>query len=75
VDAAGGRQQLSGPLAGGGVVQVTAQGALQLGNQGDTLVLVDPSGASIDQVTYKADRVRAGRTICLAADQGRSATG
>jgi Lamin Tail Domain len=65
VDAAGGRQQLSGQLIGGGVVQVTAQGALQLGNQGDTLVLVDPSGASIDQVTYKADRVRAGRTICF----------
>ena len=65
VDAAGGRQQLSGQLAGGGVVQVTAQGALQLGNQCDTLVLVDPSGASIDQVTYKADRVRAGRTICF----------
>ena len=42
-------------------MQVTAQGALQLGNQGDTLVLVDPSGASIDQVTYKADRVRSGQ--------------
>ena len=65
VDAAGGRQQLSGQLAGGGVVQVPAQGALQLGNQGDTLVLVDPRGASIDQVTYKADRVRSGRTICF----------
>jgi len=62
-DAAGGRQQLSGQFAGGGVVQVTASGALQLGNQGDTLVLVDPSGVSIDQVTYKADQVRAGRTI------------
>jgi phosphatidylserine decarboxylase len=47
------------------VVQVTASGALQPGNQGDTVVLVDPSGASIDQVTYKADRVRPGRTICF----------
>jgi hypothetical protein len=65
VDAAGGRQNLSGPIAGGGVVQVTASGALQLGNQGDTIVLVDPSGAWIDQVTYKADRVRPGRTICF----------
>jgi hypothetical protein len=65
VDAAGGRQNLSGPIAGGGVVQVTAAGALQLGNQGDTLVLVDGSGGSIDQVTYKADRVRPGRTICF----------
>jgi Lamin Tail Domain len=63
VDAAGGRNDLSGTVAGGGVVQVTASGALQLGNQGDTLVLVDPSGSSIDQVTYKADRVRPGRTI------------
>jgi hypothetical protein len=65
VDAAGGRQNLSGPIAGGGVVQVTASGALQLGNQGDTVVLVDPSRAWIDQVTYKADRVRPGRTICF----------
>jgi hypothetical protein len=55
VDAAGGRQNLSGTVAGGGVVQVTAAGALQLGNQGDTLVLVDGSGGSIDQVTYKAN--------------------
>ena len=47
------------------MVQVTASGALQLGNQGDTVILVDPGGASIDQVTYKADRVRPGRTICF----------
>jgi endonuclease YncB( thermonuclease family) len=65
VDAAGGRQDLTGVLAGGAVLQVTAQGALQLGNQGDTVVLVDPGGGSIDQVTYKADRVRPGRTICF----------
>jgi hypothetical protein len=64
-DAAGGRQQLNGLLADGGVVQVTAEGGLQLGNQGDTIVLVDPDGGSIDQVTYKADRVRSGRTICF----------
>ena len=65
VDAAGGRKNLDGTIAGGGVVQITASGALQLGNQGDTVVLIDPSGASIDQVTYKADRVRPGRTICF----------
>jgi endonuclease YncB( thermonuclease family) len=65
VDAAGGRKNLTGTVTGGGVVQVTASGALQLGNQGDAVVLVDPSGASIDQVTYKADRVRPGRTICF----------
>jgi lamin tail-like protein len=65
VDAAGGRTDLSGPIAAGGVAQVPAEGALQLGNQGDTIILVDPSGGSIDQVTYKADRVRPGRTICF----------
>jgi hypothetical protein len=65
VDATGGRKNLDGTISGGGVVQVTASGALQLGNQGDTVVLIDPSGASIDQVTYKADRVRPGRTICF----------
>jgi hypothetical protein len=65
VDAAGGRQDLTGTVAAGAVVQVTAQGALQLGNQGDTIILVDGRGGSIDQVTYKADRVRPGRTICF----------
>jgi hypothetical protein len=29
--------------------------AVQLGNRGDALVLVDATGASIDQVAYKAD--------------------
>ncbi|NUT12370.1 MAG: hypothetical protein HOQ38_18045, partial [Nonomuraea sp.] len=52
-------------LAGGGVLQVTLDGRVQLGNQGDTLVLVDPKGVSIDQVTYKADRVHPGHTICF----------
>jgi hypothetical protein len=65
MDAAGGRKNLDGTVTGGGVVQVIAAGALQLGNQGDTVVLVNPSGASIDQVTYKADKVRPGRTICF----------
>jgi hypothetical protein len=68
VDAAGGRKDLTGTFAGGGVVQVTASGALQLGKQGDTVVLVDPGSSSIDQVIYKVDRVRPGRTISLAAD-------
>ena len=65
MDATGGRNDLSETVAAGGVVQVTASGALQLGNQGDTVVLIDPSGASIDQVTYKADQVRSGRPICF----------
>ncbi|MFB4277623.1 lamin tail domain-containing protein [Nonomuraea sp. MTCD27] len=62
-DAAGGRRALAGPIEGGAALRVTLDGAVQLGNQGDTIVLVDPQGVSIDQVTYKADAVRAGRTI------------
>lgn len=65
VDAAGGRKNLNGTIAGGAVLQVAVDQAVQLGNQGDAIVLVDPSGASIDQVAYKADRVRPGRTICF----------
>jgi hypothetical protein len=65
VDAAGGRKPLDGSIAGGAVTQVTVGGALQLGNQGDTVVLVDPGGGTVDQVAYKADQVRPGRTICF----------
>jgi endonuclease YncB( thermonuclease family) len=65
VDAAGGRKDLGGTVTGGAVVQVAADGALQLGNRGDALVLVDAGGDPIDQVVYKADRVRPGRTICF----------
>src|SRR5262249_14736190 len=65
VDAAGGRQDLTGSLAGGAVIQVATDGTLQLGNRGDALVLVNATGASIDQVAYKADKVSAGRTICF----------
>jgi hypothetical protein len=46
VDAAGGRKNLDGTVAGGGVVQVTAAGALELGNQGDTVVRQGRSGSS-----------------------------
>jgi hypothetical protein len=65
VDAAGGRNHLGGTIAGGAVLQVPVDQAVQLGNQGDAIVLVDQAGASIDQVAYKADRVRPGRTICF----------
>jgi endonuclease YncB( thermonuclease family) len=64
-DAAGGKQGLGGTLDGGGVRQVHLGSGLQLGNKGDTVVLVDPKGATVDQVTYKAERVRPGRTICF----------
>jgi endonuclease YncB( thermonuclease family) len=63
VDAAGGRMDLSGQVSGGGVVQIAVDDGLQLGNQGDTLILVDADSRTIDQVTYKADTVRRGRTI------------
>jgi endonuclease YncB( thermonuclease family) len=65
VDAAGGRNRLDATIAGGAVMQITAAGALQLGNRGDAVVLIDATGATIDQVAYKADRVQPGRTICV----------
>ncbi|HEX6755940.1 MAG TPA: lamin tail domain-containing protein [Mycobacteriales bacterium] len=65
VDAAGGRHGLSGTLDGGAVQQVRLGAGLQLGNRGDTVVLVDLRGSTVDQVTYKAERVRPGRTICF----------
>ncbi|MEV0235276.1 lamin tail domain-containing protein [Nonomuraea sp. NPDC050786] len=64
-DAAGGRKALTGTVEGGAALRVTLDGAVRLDNQGDTIILVDPKGASIDQVTYKADRVKAGRTIAF----------
>ncbi|MCK2220094.1 lamin tail domain-containing protein [Actinomadura sp. ATCC 31491] len=64
-DTGGGRLALSGSIAGGATLRVTPGAALRLGNQGDGLVLVDEAGTTIDQVTYKADQVRAGRTICF----------
>jgi hypothetical protein len=43
----------------------TTDAAVQLGNRGDAIVLVDHTGASIDHVAFKADKVRTGRTICF----------
>jgi endonuclease YncB( thermonuclease family) len=64
-DAAGGRQALSGVLAAGGALQLQLGGAVQLGNRGDTIELIDPQGQLIDQVAYQSNQVRAGRTICF----------
>ncbi|UBU15925.1 lamin tail domain-containing protein [Nonomuraea gerenzanensis] len=64
-DAAGGRKPLTGGIDGGAALRVTLDSAVQLGNQGDTIILVDGEGATIDQVTYKVDQVQAGRTICF----------
>lgn len=62
-DAAGGRMALDGSITAGGVVQLRLDGAVQLGNRGDSLVLLNPEGTPIDQVSYKAEQVRTGRTI------------
>jgi hypothetical protein len=67
-DAAAGRQQLRGPLAAGGVMQVTAEGGLQLGNQGDTIVLVDPGGGSIRSL-IRPTRSAPTAPYALAADK------
>ncbi|MFI7125142.1 lamin tail domain-containing protein [Nonomuraea sp. NPDC050153] len=65
-DAAGGRNPLTGSIDGGAALRVTLDGGVRLDNDGDTIVLVDPKGISIDQVTYQADRVKPGRTITFA---------
>jgi hypothetical protein len=49
VDAAGGRQNLSGPIAGGGWCRSPPPERSSSATQGDTLVPVNLSGASIDQ--------------------------
>jgi endonuclease YncB( thermonuclease family) len=64
-DSAGGHADLTGPVASGAVVQITAAGGLQLRNQGDAIILVDPGGGAIDRVTYQAGQVRPGKTICF----------
>jgi len=64
-DAAGGRHALTGALAGGAATQITLGGGLALGNKGDTLILSDSDGATIDTVTYTSGHVRPGRTICI----------
>src|SRR5215211_415294 len=65
IDAAGGRQDLTGTIAGGAVTQVAVDGTIQLGNRSDAIMLIDANGRTIDQVAYKADILRAGRTICF----------
>lgn len=64
-DAAGGRMALSGSIAGGGVTQIILDQAVQLNNQGDSLILLNRDGETIDQVAYQASQVIAGRTIPL----------
>lgn len=63
--AAAGTHALTGTLAGGAVSQITLSSGLALGNKGDTLILSDPDGATIDTVTYTAGHVHPGRSICF----------
>jgi hypothetical protein len=64
-DAAGGRHPLNQPIAGGAIRQETVATELQLGNQGDTLILIDANNTTIDQVSYLANQAQSGRTICF----------
>ena len=59
------RNNLTGTLAGGAVMQLQLDADLRLGNKGDALLLMDASGGTIDQVTYEGRMVRPGRTICF----------
>ena len=60
---ASGRFALSGPLAAGEARRITLGGAVQLSNVRDTLTLLDPRGAIVDQVSYEARGLPAeGRT-------------
>jgi hypothetical protein len=61
----GGRRALDGTLAAGATLLVKTSPGLQLGNKGGTIVLVDASGTTIDMVSYGADAVRPGRTVCF----------
>jgi endonuclease YncB( thermonuclease family) len=65
VDAADGRHNLSGTLAGGAVLQVQLNGGLRLGNKGDALLLEDGAGVPVDRVTYDGSGLQPGRTICF----------
>jgi hypothetical protein len=61
----GGSSKLGGTLAAGAVTQVTLSEGVQLGNEGDTLTLIDPVGRPIDRVSYTAGEVKPGRTIAF----------
>jgi endonuclease YncB( thermonuclease family) len=50
-------------LPAGGITQVSPNSTLR--NNGDRILLLDGSGAKIDQVTYQATQVKQGRTIVV----------
>jgi hypothetical protein len=64
-DASGGRHQLNGTIAAGAVRQETVAVSLQLGNRGDTLILIDATHTTVDQVSYTESQAQSGRSICF----------
>jgi hypothetical protein len=64
-DAANGRQALQGVVAPGATVRVPLTAAVQLGNGGDTIRLSDAAGRVVDEVSYKREQAREGRTIAF----------
>ncbi|MGB0127686.1 MAG: lamin tail domain-containing protein, partial [Rhodocyclaceae bacterium] len=62
----GGKMGLSGVLAAGDAVRITLTRAVLLGNKGDTIRLVAPSGTVIDEVTYTAVQAVEGRSVVFA---------
>jgi hypothetical protein len=64
-DATGRRQPLTGTVAAGATTQVTLTSSVQLGNRGDSIILSNPQHSIVDRVTYTANQVHDGRTICF----------
>jgi endonuclease YncB( thermonuclease family) len=64
-DRGGGIAKLGGTLAAGAVTQITLSEGVQLGNKGDTLTLIDPTGRPIDRASYTAAEVKPGRTVAF----------
>lgn len=63
-DAAASREDLSGAIGAGETLGVRLS-TIQLGNRGDTLMLMNPQGVVVDQVAYQPNQVRMGRTIAF----------
>jgi hypothetical protein len=64
-DQAGGRQSLTGVVGAGRAHEVPLGGAVRLGNDGDSILLVDATGGTVDRVSYTGKQAQSGRTICF----------
>jgi endonuclease YncB( thermonuclease family) len=62
-DKTGRRQDLTDVVVGGDILRITLTGGLSLGNRGGSLTLTDPTGATIDHVSYTETQVKSGRTL------------